>query len=98
VTDYRPIECDLHDVLEIACLYHELLQVELTDGRTLVARARTTLSTPGKEEFLVLDAEDGERRIRLDHLRSVATLGADGLPGPRTVLAIPRPDEPEQGL
>ncbi|HAL22782.1 MAG TPA: transcriptional antiterminator [Stenotrophomonas sp.] len=98
MTDYRPIACDLHDVLEIACLQRDLLQVELMDGRTFVARARTTLSTSGKEEFLLLDADDGEQRIRLDHLRAVTTLGADGLPGPRTVLAVPGPGEAEQGL
>ncbi|AWH25986.1 Rho-binding antiterminator [Stenotrophomonas sp. YAU14D1_LEIMI4_1] len=98
MTDYRPIACDLHDVLEIACLHRALLQVELIDGRTFVARARTTLSTPGKEEFLLLDADDGEQRIRLDHLLAVTTLGADGLPGPRTVLAVPGPGETEQSL
>ncbi|HDS1040090.1 TPA: Rho-binding antiterminator [Stenotrophomonas maltophilia] len=98
MTDYRPLDCDLHDVLEIACLHRARLQVELTDGRTFVARARTTLSTPGKEEFLLLDADDGEHRIRLDHLLAVATLGADGLPGTRTVLATPRPGETERGL
>lgn len=98
MTDYRPIDCDLHDVLEIACLHRARLQVELTDGRIFVARARTTQSTPGKEEFLVLDAEDGEQRIRLDHLRAVATLGADGRAGTRTVLGVPRSGDTEQGL
>ncbi|AWH18185.1 transcriptional antiterminator [Stenotrophomonas sp. ZAC14D2_NAIMI4_7] len=98
MTDYRPIACDLHDVLEIACLHRALLQVELTEGRTFVARARTTVSTADKEEFLLLDADDGEQCIRLDHLLAVTTLGADGLPGPRTVLAVPGPGEAEQGL
>jgi len=86
MTDYHPIECDLHDVLEIACLHHALLQVELRDGSRFVARARTTLSTAEKEEFLLLDAPDGERRVRLDQLHAVATVGADGVAGARTVL------------
>ena len=86
MTDYHPIECDLHDVLEIACLHHALLQVELRDGSRFVARARTTVSTADKEEFLLLDAPDGERRVRLDQLHAVATVGADGIPGARTVL------------
>ncbi|WP_303636152.1 Rho-binding antiterminator [Stenotrophomonas tuberculopleuritidis] len=86
MTDYRPLDCDLHDVLEIACLHRALLQVELTGGGTFVARARTTLSTPDKEEFLLLDAADGERRIRLDQLHAVTTVGADGVAGQRTVL------------
>ncbi|WP_313147086.1 Rho-binding antiterminator [Stenotrophomonas sp.] len=86
MTDYHPIECDLHDVLEIACLHHALLQVELRDGSRFVARARTTVSTAEKEEFLLLDAPDGERRVRLDQLHAVATVGADGVAGARTVL------------
>ncbi|WP_313207398.1 Rho-binding antiterminator [Stenotrophomonas sp.] len=86
MTDYHPIKCDLHDVLEIACLHHALLQVELRDGSRFVARARTTVSTAEKEEFLLLDAPDGERRVRLDQLHAVATVGADGVAGARTVL------------
>jgi len=86
MTDYHPLDCDLHDVLEIACLHHALLQVELRDGSRFVARARTTISTADKEEFLLLDTDDGERRIRLDQLHAVATLGADGQPGARTLL------------
>ncbi len=101
MTDYRPIECDLHDVLEIACLHHALLQVELRDGSRFVARARTTVSTAEKEEFLLLDAPDGERRVRLDQLHAVATVGADGIPGARTVLGPGPTDasgEAEQGF
>ncbi len=101
MTDYRPMECDLHDVLEIACLHHALLQVELRDGSRFVARARTTVSTAEKEEFLLLDAPDGERRVRLDQLHAVATVGADGIPGARTVLGPGPTDasgEAEQGF
>ena len=101
MTDYRPIECDLHDVLEIACLHHALLQVELRDGSCFVARARTTVSTAEKEEFLLLDAPDGERRVRLDQLHAVATVGADGVAGARTVLGPGPTDakgEAEQGF
>ena len=101
MTDYHPIECDLHDVLEIACLHHALLQVELRDGSRFVARARTTVSTAEKEEFLLLDAPDGERRVRLDQLHAVATVGADGIPGERTVLGPGPTDasgEAEQGF
>mgnify|MGYP000812055152 FL=1 len=29
---YHPIDCDLHDYLEVACLYHYWLRIELTDG------------------------------------------------------------------
>ncbi|WP_425541361.1 Rho-binding antiterminator, partial [Stenotrophomonas indicatrix] len=53
---YRPISCDLHDHLEIACLRRLRLQVELTDGTLVEGRALTTMSTSAKEEFLRLES------------------------------------------
>lgn len=86
MTYYHALECDLHHVLEISCLHRALLQVELRYGSRFVARARTTVSTADKEAFLLLDADDCERRIRLDQLHAVATVGADGQPRARTLL------------
>ena len=39
---YHPIACDLHDYLEIACLYRYRLLLELEDGVRFEAEARTT--------------------------------------------------------
>ncbi|MGE6332826.1 Rho-binding antiterminator [Stenotrophomonas sp. NPDC077659] len=66
---------------------HRRLQCDLHDGRRFIARARTTGSTANKEEFLLLDASEGEHRIRLDLLHAVATVGADGQPGARDARA-----------
>jgi Rho-binding antiterminator len=51
---YQPLNCDLHDFLEIACMHGYRLQVELIEGPSFVARALDTRTAPSKEEFLVL--------------------------------------------
>lgn len=33
---YHPVDCDLHDYLEIACLYRYMLRIVLTDGTVLM--------------------------------------------------------------
>lgn len=71
---YRPISCDLHDHLEIACLRRLRLQVELTDGTQVEGRALTTMSTPAKEEFLRLESADGVQDLRLDQLHAITAL------------------------
>jgi Rho-binding antiterminator len=70
---YQPLNCDLHDYLEIACLYGYRLQIEMV-GRTLVAKALTTRTAPSKEEFLLLQNEDGPFELRLDQLLAITPL------------------------
>ncbi|CAB5524439.1 Rho-binding antiterminator [Citrobacter werkmanii] len=73
---YHPIDCDLHDYLEVACLYHYWLRIELTDGTCMNARALTTCTTRDKEEFLLVECHDNQQKIRLDRLSAIATLTA----------------------
>lgn len=68
---YQPVDCDLHDYLEIACMHHYQLKIELNDGQSFVATAMTTRTTSGKEEFLVLKTESRQFEIRLDNLRTI---------------------------
>ncbi|MET0777207.1 Rho-binding antiterminator [Pseudomonas sp. UMAB-40] len=74
---YQPLNCDLHDYLEIACLHGYRLDVELNDGSRLVAKALTTRTSSDKEEFLCLETADGPREIRLDQLLAVTPLDAN---------------------
>lgn len=71
---YQPLDCDLHDLLEIACLYGYLLRVELVDGGGFEARALTTHTSAEKEEFFVLEVEDGPCAVRLDRLLAITPL------------------------
>ncbi|WP_220815893.1 Rho-binding antiterminator [Pseudomonas paralcaligenes] len=71
---YRPLDCDLYDYLELACLHGYRLQIELVEGASFVARALDTRTAPSKEEFLLLQTEDGQREVRLDQLRAITPL------------------------
>lgn len=68
---YQPLNCDLHDYLEIACLYGYTLDIELIDGQRLTARAITTRTASTREEFLDVDTAEGRREIRLDQLLAI---------------------------
>lgn len=71
---YQPLNCDLYDYLEIACLHGYQLQVELVAGSRFVARALTTRTAPSKEEFLVLHNDQGLIEVRLDLLLAIRPL------------------------
>ncbi|NMX62910.1 Rho-binding antiterminator [Pseudomonas sp. WS 5079] len=72
---YQPLNCDVHDYLEIACMHRYRLQVELIDGRSFVARALTTRIAASKEEFLLLARDSGQCEVRLDQLLAISPLG-----------------------
>lgn len=74
---YQPLNCDLHDYLEIACLRGYQLDIELIDGERLIARAVTTRTSADKEEFLAVELAGAQREIRLDHLLAITPKEAD---------------------
>lgn len=74
---YRPLHCDLHDYLEIACMHGYRLWVERTDGRGFEAIAKTTRTRAGGEEFLCLESAEGSLEIRLDQLQAITPQDAD---------------------
>lgn len=86
---YQPLNCDLHDYLEIACMHDYRLQIELVDGVTFVARALTTRTLAG-EEFLLLHRDAGPLQVRLDHLLAITPLDDNASFG-RVVLALRPP-------
>lgn len=71
MTRYQPLNCDLHDYLEIACLRGYQLDIELIDGQQLMARAVTTRTSSDKEEFLVIEQQGAQQEIRLDQLLAI---------------------------
>lgn len=71
---YQPLNCDLHDYLEIACMHGYRLQVEMLEGPGFVARALTTRTAASKEEFLVLQGDEGRQEVRLDQLLAITPL------------------------
>lgn len=86
MSTYKPLHCDLHDYLEIACLCDYTLDIELTNGQRLTARAITTRTSSTGEEFLEVETTDGRQEIRLDHLLAIAPQDKNARFG-RVVLA-----------
>lgn len=67
------IACELHDYLEIACLYHYQVKLTLKDHSTLEGKAIDTLTTAEKREYLLLD-NGQEQRIELNQLKKLTVL------------------------
>ncbi|TLM77699.1 Rho-binding antiterminator [Microbulbifer harenosus] len=86
MSEYQPLNCDQHDFLEIACMHRYRLQVELMDGTSFVAKALDTRTAPSKEEFLILETDEGRQEVRLDRLLAITPLDQDASFG-RVVLA-----------
>ncbi|QNH04976.1 Rho-binding antiterminator [Pseudomonas sp. B11D7D] len=69
--DYQPLACDLYDYLEIACMHHYQLDIELVDGTRLQGEALTTVTIASQGEFLLVRTADGEQRLRMDRLLAI---------------------------
>ncbi|AEV61017.1 Rho-binding antiterminator [Pseudomonas sp. Lb2C1-1] len=90
MSTYKPLHCDLHDYLEIACLCGYTLDIELTNGQRLTARAITTRTASTREEFLEVETTDGRLEIRLDQLLAITPLDNNARFG-RVVLTVGDP-------
>ncbi|MEC4750615.1 Rho-binding antiterminator [Methylomicrobium sp. Wu6] len=73
MTQCKLIACELHDYLEIACMYGYRVKLELKDGQSLEGNAIDLITTTEKREFLLLD--DGQKQlIELTQLIKMTTL------------------------
>ena len=67
------LSCELHDYLEIACLYGYQVKLTLKDHQVLEAKAIDTLTTAEKREYLLID--NGQiQRIELNQLKKLQVL------------------------
>lgn len=82
MTEYRPIDCGLHDHIEIACLRRYRLRIRTRDGRIVTGIATDTVTTADKAEYLVLDTDAGRDRLRLDRIVQIEPLAANATFGP----------------
>jgi Rho-binding antiterminator len=70
-----PISCNLHDYLEIACMYHYQVKIELRDNQLLEGKAIDIVITDGRE-YLVI--ENGQKHhIELTHLLKLRPITAN---------------------
>ena len=71
-TDYRPIDCDQHSVLELLAMRRTQVVAEasLPDGgvQRLQAQVRDVLTRDGAEYLVLCDQAGKSISVRLDHL------------------------------
>jgi Rho-binding antiterminator len=69
--NYSPIQCQLYDYIEVACMRHYQLDIELTTSETITGKAITT-KIKDRQEFIVIESENNEKQeIRLDLVKSI---------------------------
>lgn len=74
----QPISCDLHDYLEIACLYGYDLRLQFLNGSVVEGQAVTTETAPGRVEHLVLLTGSARAAVPMHEIDSVTALTANG--------------------
>lgn len=62
------LKCDLHDYIEIVCLYHYPLKLTLSSGAVLNGTAQTTCYNDNRQECLVLKQQNAEQQVVLDDI------------------------------
>lgn len=74
MTDHQPISCQLHDYIEIACLYRIRINLTMTDNTRVTGQALTTRTAADKREYLVIRSATGEQQIELKHIKRMQAL------------------------
>lgn len=69
-----PIDCGLHDHLELACVYAYEIRIHLRDGSGFTGKAVTTRTTRDKLETLVIEGEAGEVQVAMRDIASIDVL------------------------
>ncbi len=72
--NYIPIDCNLYDYVEIACMYRYPVRVATTGGEIVTGVAVDTVIDSDKVEFLALDVDGARRQVRLDTVASLEPL------------------------
>lgn len=68
------ISCELHDYVEIACLYGYRVKLTLKDHQIIEGKALDVLTTAEKREYLVIDNEHEQQQIELNQLGNMQVL------------------------
>ena len=67
------VSCDLHDYIEIACLYGYQVKLTLRDSQILEGKAIDTMTTAEKREFLVID-NGQKQQLELNRIKKLQVL------------------------
>ncbi|MDX8127842.1 Rho-binding antiterminator [Methylomonas sp. OY6] len=66
----HPISCELHDYLEIACLYGYQVRLTLKDQQILEGQAIDTMTSPEKREYRRIE----DKQIELNQIKKLQVL------------------------
>jgi Rho-binding antiterminator len=68
------ISCQLHDYIEIACVYRLKVKATLADDSSQQGTAVDTRTTADKKEYLVLETETGSQQVELEQLKTLKAI------------------------
>ena len=74
IVNKKTIRCDLHDYIEIACMYGFEVELETKNGEIFSGKAQTIASDSQKQECLVLSQADIQKQVVLSQLRRMRAL------------------------
>ena len=67
------ISCELHDFVEVACMYGYRLKLILKNNQIIEGKAIDIVSSPEKREYLIID-NDSRQHIELIQLAKMEVL------------------------
>lgn len=70
------IACQIHDYIEIACLYGYRVKLILKDGSSLEGKAIDVFTSPEKREYLLID-NGRQQPIELNQVHKMEVLTAN---------------------
>lgn len=70
VDEYQPINCDDYENLELACMHHFQLSLQLCNGENVEATAKDLVLRKHVEYLIVEPRDNPQMELRLDHIVS----------------------------
>lgn len=68
------IDCELHDYIEVACLYGYQVRLILKSQKIVEGKAKDVITTAEKHEFLVVENEQGSQHAELIQIKKMEVL------------------------
>ena len=68
------IDCELHDYIEVACMYGYQVRLILKNQQIFEGKAKDIVTTAEKREFLIIDNEQGSQEVELIQLKKMQIL------------------------
>lgn len=68
------ISCQIHDYIELACLYGLEIHLQLTDGSSHEGKAITTQTSSDKREWLILQQQSARIQVDLMQIKTMQSL------------------------